>query len=102
MMLAQQTEVLLLDEPTTYLDPGGQFALMDMLLELCSEGRTVVAVMHDLSLALQCAGHVLLMRNGQLVQQGSSEEIFVSGNLEAVFGVHAERICGRYVFSAKK
>lgn len=102
MMLAQQTDVLLLDEPTTFLDPGGQFALMDLLLELREEKRTVIAVMHDLSLALECADHVLLMQEGRLVQQGSPEEIFSSGRLEDVFGVIAERIGGRYVFSAKK
>ena len=102
MMLAQQTDVLLLDEPTTFLDPGGQFALMDMLLELRDEGRTVIAVMHDLSLALERADHVLLMQDGRLVQQGSPEEIFDSGKLEDVFGVVAECIGGRYVFSAKK
>lgn len=102
MMLAQQTEVLLLDEPTTYLDLGGQFALMDMLLELRSEGKTVVTVLHDLALALECADHVLLMCDGRLVQTGAPEEIFASGSLGEVFGVEVDRIGERYVFSRRR
>ena len=102
MMLAQQTDVLLLDEPTTYLDPGGQFALMELLGGLCREGRTVIIVLHDLPLALEYADHVLLMQDGRLVQGGSPEEIFGSGRLEDVFGVGMERIGGRYVFSSRK
>ena len=102
MMLAQRTDVLLLDEPTAYLDPGGQFALMDMLLQLRSEGRTVVAVLHDLPLALEYADHVLLMQDGRLVQQGTPEEVFRSGRIGDVFGVQVERIGERYVFSGRK
>lgn len=102
MMLAQQTDALLLDEPTTYLDLGGQFALMDMLLELRGEGRTIVAVLHDLALALEYADHVLLMRDGRLVQAGAPEKIFDSGSLGEVFGVEVDRLGGKYVFSRKK
>lgn len=101
MMLAQQTDVLLLDEPATYLDLGGQFELMDLLVQLRSEGKTVVAVLHDLTLALECADHVLLMQEGRLVQQGAPEEILQSGRIGAVFGVHAQCVGGRYVFSRK-
>lgn len=98
MMLAQQASVLLLDEPTTYLDPGSQFELMELLLSLRSENRTVVAALHDLSLAMEYADHIILMQDGRLVQSGSPEEIFASGLLGEVFGVKAERIHGRYVF----
>jgi len=99
MMLAQQTDVLLLDEPAAFLDPGGQFALTDLLLSLRSEGRTVAVVMHDLPLALECADRVLVMHSGQLAAHGAPQEVHASGVLDAVFGVGLERIAGRYVFS---
>ena len=101
MMLAQQAKVLLLDEPTAYLDPAGQFELMDLLLSLRDEGRTAAAVLHDLSLAMEYADHILLMNGGRLAGSGSPDEIFASGALEKVFGVEAEKIGGRYVFSRR-
>ena len=75
--------------------------MMDLLVQLRSEGKTVVAVLHDLTLALECADHVLLMQEGRLVQQGAPEEILQSGRIGAVFGVHAQCVGGRYVFSRK-
>lgn len=103
MMLAQQAQILLLDEPTTYLDPGSQFELMDMLSALRDEGKTVVAVLHDLSLALEYADHIALMRAGTLVQLGAPAEIYASGRLSDVFGVDVERTPGgKYVFSRKR
>ena len=67
MMLAQQAPELLLDEPTAYLDPGAQFRLMELLASLRDEGRAVIAVLHDLALAMTYADDVLLMREGRLV-----------------------------------
>ena len=103
MMLAQQAQILLLDEPTTYLDPGSQFELMDMLCALRDEGRTVVAVLHDLVLALEYADNIALMQAGTLVQLGAPEEIHASGRLSDVFGVDVARTPeGKYVFSRKR
>lgn len=91
MMLAQQTPVMLLDEPTTYLDLSGQFSLMELLRGLCLEGRSAVAVLHDLSLALEYADRILLMQDGRLAAEGTPEEVFASGKLQQVFGVDVGR-----------
>lgn len=102
MMLAQQTPVMLLDEPTTYLDLSAQFSLMSLLRDLCREGRTAVVVLHDLALALEYADDVLLMQDGCLIAQDTPEKIYRSGKLEAVFNVNALRLeDGNYVFSRK-
>lgn len=102
MMLAQQAKLMLLDEPTTYLDLSNQFALMKLLRELCAEGRGVAVVMHDLALALESADEVLLMRDGALAAAGSPEAVYKSGAIEAVFNVRIRRAAdGKYVFYAK-
>jgi len=99
MMLAQQTPVMLLDEPTAYLDLSSQFALMELLQGLSREGRAAAAVLHDLPLALEYADHVLLMQDGRLVAEGTPDEVFRSGRIQQVFGVDAARFeQGKYVF----
>lgn len=90
MMLAQQTPVMLLDEPTTYLDPKARFDMMDLLKALAAEGRTVLAVLHDISLALEYCDHIVLMDKGNIAAEGSPEMILSSGLLESVFGIRAE------------
>ena len=103
MMLAQQAKLMLLDEPTTYLDLSNQFALMKLLRGLCAEGRGVAVVMHDLALALESADEVLLMRDGALAAAGSPEAVYKSGAIEAVFNVRIRRAAdGKYVFYANE
>ena len=100
MMLAQQTPVMLLDEPTTYLDLSSQFSLMELLRGLCHEGRSAVAVLHDLALALEYADHILLMQDGRMVIEGSPEEVFLSGKMQEVFDINITRLnTGKYIFS---
>lgn len=90
MMLAQQTPVMLLDEPTTYLDPKSQFDMMAMLKNLALEGNTILAVMHDLSLAFEYCDHIVLMDRGTAVISGTPEDVLASGLPETIFGVRAE------------
>ena len=102
MMLAQQTPMMMLDEPTTYLDLSAQFSLMALLRDLCREGYGAAVVLHDLALALEYADDVLLMQDGRLIAQGAPEEVYRSGALEAVFGIDAVRLeNGKYLFSRK-
>lgn len=102
MMLAQQTPLMLLDEPAAYLDLSGQFQLMELLRELRDEGHTVVLVLHDLALALEYADTLLLMQSGRLLQTGTPGEIYASGRLQDVFDVEVERTPkGKYVFSRR-
>ena len=103
MMLAQQAKMMLLDEPATYLDLSGQFQLMRLLRELCSEGHGVAVVMHDLALALECADEILLMRGGALVACGAPGDVYASGAIEEVFGVRIRRTeDGKYLFYARE
>src|SRR5690606_12748277 len=76
LALAQQTEVLLLDEPTTFLDVCHQVEVLDLLTDLNrSRGTTIVMVLHDLNLAARYADHLIAVRNGSVLAQGTAEEV---------------------------
>ncbi|MEY8827150.1 ABC transporter ATP-binding protein [Sedimentitalea sp. XS_ASV28] len=89
MALAQQTPILLLDEPTTYLDISHQIEVLDLLATLNDEGRTIVAVLHDLNQACRYASHLIAMREGTIVAQGEPAAIVDSALVERVFGLSA-------------
>ena len=105
MALAQDTPTVLLDEPTTFLDISQQLQTMAHARALSDSGKTVVMILHDLSLALQNADSILLMDRGQVIMQGTPEEVYASGSLETVFGVKIGRTRTpqgwQYYFSAK-
>lgn len=88
MALAQQTPLLLLDEPTTYLDIAHQIEILDLCARLHEEeGRTLVAVLHDLNHAARYATHLIAMRDGRIVAQGEPGEVVTSKLVEEVFGM---------------
>lgn len=87
MALAQETEVLLLDEPTTYLDLAHQIEVLDLLRRLQRDGRTVVAVLHDLNQAARYADHVIAMAGGDVVATGPPAEILTAPLVRQVFGL---------------
>lgn len=87
MVLAQQTDLLLLDEPTTYLDVAHQVELMELFAELNARGRTVVAVLHDLNHAARYASHIIAMRDGRIVAEGAPREVITSERVEEVYGL---------------
>ena len=87
MALAQDTDVVLLDEPTSFLDIRHQLQLMDLAKALAQQGKTVVLVLHDLTLALEHADHLVLLQDGTRVAQGSAREVFESGCIRQIFGV---------------
>ncbi|MFF7291762.1 ABC transporter ATP-binding protein [Microbacterium sp. NPDC008134] len=89
MTLAQQTPVLLLDEPTTYLDVAHQIDVLDLCSRLHAAGRTLVAVLHDLNLAARYASHVVAMRDGAIVVEGDPAVVFTPDNLRRVFDLDA-------------
>ncbi|MGY1433767.1 ABC transporter ATP-binding protein [Streptomyces reniochalinae] len=90
MALAQESPILLLDEPTTFLDVSHQIALLDLFAELNrSAGRTIVAVLHDINHAARYAGHLVVMSAGRVVAQGSPAEVLTSDLLAEVFDVEA-------------
>lgn len=103
MMLAQETPVMLLDEPTTYLDLSSQFALMELLQELRSEGRCIAVVLHDLALALECTDAILLMQRGDLVSSGTPDVIYQSGRIQGVFNIGIKQSDDqKYIFYANR
>jgi iron complex transport system ATP-binding protein len=88
MALAQQTPLLLLDEPTTYLDIAHQIEILDLCARLHEEeGRTLVAVLHDLNHAARYADHLIAMRDGQVVAVGAPRDIVTAQLVEEVFGL---------------
>lgn len=90
MALAQETELLLLDEPTTFLDLAHQIDLMDLLHDLNrQQGRTLVAVLHDINQACRYAGHLIAMKDGRIVAEGPPGEIVDAALVREVFGVAA-------------
>lgn len=88
MALAQQTPLLLLDEPTTYLDIAHQIELLDLFRQLNRErGQTLIAVLHDLNHACRYADHIIAMRDGKIVAEGNPAEIITAELVERVFGM---------------
>lgn len=90
MALAQQTDILLLDEPTTYLDLAYQIDVLDLLQDLNDNGRTIILVLHDLNQAARYADTIVALRGGQIVAQGSPQEVMTSRNVLQVFGLQAQ------------
>lgn len=109
MVLAQQTPLLLLDEPTTWLDIAHQIELLDLFRQLNQDhGHTLVAVLHDLNQACRYADHLIVMKEGAIIAQGKPAEIISAPLVQQVFGMssviindpvsHTPMIvpCGRY------
>jgi iron complex transport system ATP-binding protein len=87
MALAQETPILLLDEPTTYLDIAHQIELLDLFARLHRDGSTLVAVLHDLNHAARYATHLIAMKDGRIVAEGPPGEIVTAELVEEVFGL---------------
>lgn len=93
LSLAQQTDILLLDEPTTYLDIAYQVEILELLKELNRKlNTTIVMVLHELNLAARYADYLFAMKNGQLIKEGTPKELMTPELLEEVFGLKAEII----------
>ncbi|WP_221583358.1 ABC transporter ATP-binding protein [Microbacterium sp. G2-8] len=87
MVLAQETPMLLLDEPTTFLDVSHQFEVLGLLHRLNAAGRTVVAVLHDLNQAARFASHVVVMSEGAIVAEGAPAATITSDLVRDVFAL---------------
>ncbi|SFQ64323.1 iron complex transport system ATP-binding protein [Roseivivax halotolerans] len=93
MVLAQDTEVILLDEPTTFLDLRVQVDIMSLLYRIAREkGRTLVVVLHELNMAAAYADRIVMMRDGCIVQEGLPGETVSGDNLSHVFDLDAQVI----------
>lgn len=93
MALAQQTDILLLDEPTTFLDINHQIEVLDLLTDLNqTRGTTVVMVLHDLNLAARYADHLVALASGRVHLSGTPEEVLTEETVRQVFGLESRVI----------
>lgn len=90
MALAQNTEILLLDEPTTFLDLAHQIEVLDLLYDLNqTQGRTIVMVLHDLNQACRYADYLVVMRQGHIYTQGAPDTVMTEEMVSEVFGLQS-------------
>ncbi|MEV4243434.1 ABC transporter ATP-binding protein [Streptosporangium canum] len=87
MVLAQETRYLLLDEPTTFLDITHQYELLALFARLRDEGRTVIAVLHDINQACRYADHLVAMKDGRIVAEGAPADIVDAALIREVFNL---------------
>ncbi len=93
MALAQQTDILLLDEPTTYLDITYQIEILDLLTDLNrKKGTTIVMVLHDINLSARYADYIFAMREGTLVSEGTPEEVITEKMIKEVYNMSSSVI----------
>ena len=93
MVLAQATPILVLDEPTTYLDPGSQKEILDLAASLRDQGKTVIMVLHDLAQAARIADFLVVMSDARrIVSCGPKEDVLADSSIEDVFGVSMHRV----------
>ena len=90
MLLAQDAPIMLLDEPTAFLDIEHQLALMELLQELRREQKCIVMVLHDLALALNCSDTIIAIDDGRIVSCAAPEAMLAEGTLERIFHVRIQ------------
>ncbi|GAF66953.1 iron-siderophore ABC transporter ATP-binding protein [Bacillus sp. TS-2] len=90
MALAQETDILFLDEPTTFLDIAYQVEILDMLTDLNKKyGTTIVMVLHDINLSARYADHIFALEKGKLIAEGNPTDVITSELVQQVFGLHS-------------
>ncbi|BAU94905.1 iron ABC transport system ATP-binding protein [Corynebacterium suranareeae] len=87
MLLAQQTPIMLLDEPTTFLDIAHQYELLELLRAFNEAGKTVVTVLHDLNQAARYADHLIVMKQGQIITTGAPQDVITTELVKEAFGL---------------
>jgi len=92
MILAQDTDIVMLDEPTTYLDLSHQIELMKLMQAMKNKGKTVIVVLHDLNQACRYCDHLVVMKDGNLIVEGEPDDIFTETMLHDVFSLQAKVI----------
>lgn len=107
MVLAQDTDIIFLDEPTTYLDINHQLEILEIIKKLKKMGKTIVMVLHDLSYALSYSDRICLMDNGEVAIYDTPQAVFESKEIDRIFMVYSEQVlvgdegAKQYVFYLK-
>ena len=101
MMLAQDTEIVFMDEPVTFLDINYQLELMEIIKDMKKNGKTIVMIIHDLNLAMRYSDKIIAMKNGKTVCSGRTEEIYEKGIFDGIFGIrtHFSGDDGQFFFT---
>lgn len=89
MALAQNTDILILDEPITFLDPAHQLEILELLQDINQKGKTILMTIHDLNHASRFSDHILGMKSGQLIFQGTPYQVFTTKNMAELFDIEA-------------
>jgi iron complex transport system ATP-binding protein len=87
MVLAQRTDYVLLDEPTSFLDLAHQVELLRLCQDMRDDGRTVLAVLHDINQAARYASRLVVMHEGRIVREGTPEQVLDADLVSEVFGI---------------
>ncbi|UTT87220.1 Fe(3+) dicitrate ABC transporter ATP-binding protein FecE (plasmid) [Vibrio pelagius] len=90
MVIAQDTDIVMLDEPTTYLDMSHQVELMRLMQKMNDKGKTVVVVLHDLNQACRYCDHLVVLKQGRVVAEGAPEHVITEALLDDVFDLNAK------------
>jgi iron complex transport system ATP-binding protein len=92
MVLAQDTDIVFLDEPTTYLDVNHQLEILEIVKELKKMGKTIIMVLHDLNNALTYSDQICLMENGEIVIYDSPQAVYESKEIDRIFKVSSQQV----------
>ena len=98
MALAQDTDYILLDEPTTYLDISNQLELMKLLKRLAEAGKGIIAVMHDLPLALRFSNDLIVIENGGIRAKTTPSELCATSIVSEIFKTQIKSVDGNYYY----
>ncbi len=94
MALVQNTDILILDEPTTYLDPAHQLEILNVLKRINQEqNKTIVMTIHDINLASRFSDRIIAMKTGSIIKDGTPTEVITADLLADVFAIDAEIVC---------
>jgi len=103
--MTQDTPIILMDEPTAFLDAAHRFKLLELVCTLAQEGKTVVMVLHDITMALRYCDEIVVISEGRMIYKGMPEEFFQSGICKEIFGIGLGRVateCGWQYFYEDK
>jgi ABC-type cobalamin/Fe3+-siderophores transport system ATPase subunit len=92
MVLAQDTDIIFLDEPTTYLDINHQLEILEVIKKLKKMGKTIVMVLHDLNSALSCSDRICLMEKGEIVIYDTPQVVFESREIDRIFKIFSKQV----------
>lgn len=90
MVLAQQTPLILLDEPISMLDIGHQADILNLVRELANQGKSIIMVLHDLATAARCADYMIALKDGQIIAQGNSRQILTPALVQQLYNIEVE------------